>query len=100
MSLAAAGLVGALLGALHLWCFAQGVGGLLVSQGSGAPRRRWGAFVGGRWAMTAGLGGAAVVLGELPPVGVALGLLLVLWAARVGLWLVARETPASKERSA
>lgn len=99
MSLALACLVGGLLGALHLWLFALGVSGLLACQGSGAPRRRWGAVASLRWAITVGVGGAAVVLGELPPVGVALGFLLVFWAARFGLWCRAPGRPATKERS-
>ena len=57
MSLVLACLVGGLLGALHLWLFTLGVSGLLACQGSGAPRRRWGAVASLRWAITVGVGG-------------------------------------------
>ena len=99
MSLALAFLVGALTGGLHLLLFARGLSGLLASEGSGSSRRRWGLVAGGRLAITAALGGAAVVLGGLSPTGVAAGVLVVLWAARAGAWILARDKPASKERS-
>lgn len=91
--------VGLGLGLVHLLAFQRMLAGLLGREGSEATPRSWALLAGGRFALTT-LGGAVAIGLGVSPVGLAGGLLVTLWVARVGFWLVGRSQQGLKEMSA